>query len=374
MNLKDIKEIQEIQEALLRNQKIIRYASDSISLEGNFDDETKNLYLEDKKKTMELRENYKGFVLNFSNLKDETNKAELSIGKEIKASVTIKDTVKELNSELTITGNYINCTTKKFLVDTDNLKITENSLTFNGEVHGLSCIIGGFSIEGDKMTGNTSSTISSGTINADTLYLYNAIADYIDLNPDNIEGKKVTFTSSKNQDKDYKEYTDTNVTGDLHLSGNMDATYGWDDDEHGTPYSVAYDHYEVTGAVLLQDYKGYKSKNRLRCDHVYSESEGDTWSDERLKRNIKALNGSTAERFLMALSPVSYRMKERTEESIGYIAQDMLVAEKETGIKGIVKTDGKYYGIAYGELQALRIAVIQRNQKRIERLRNESKG
>lgn len=371
MNLKDIKEIQE---ALLRNQKIIRYASDSISLEGNFDDETRNLYLEDQKKTMELRENYKEFVLNFSDLKDTTTKAELSIGKDIKASVKKKDAVSELNSELTIDGNYINCTTKKFLVNTDNLKITEDSLTFNGEVHGLSCDIGGFTIEDDTMTGNTNSTISSGKIEADTLYLYNAVADLICLNPDEISGKSVTFTSTKSLDKDEKDSTDTNVDGELHLSGSMYATNGWDDDEHGTPYNVAYSHYEVSGTVTLKGSSGYSTNNRLRCAYVTSEDADDSWSDVRLKENITKIDGAEAEAFLLSLKPVYYEMKKSDNASIGYIAQDMLGAEKNSSIKGIVNRDREYYGIAYGELQALRTAVIQRNQKRIERLQNESKG
>lgn len=370
----DIRDEKEIKEALLQNQKIIRFASQSLSIDGSFDDETVSLYKEQGKKVLELRETYKGFVLRFQNLEEDTEKAELSITDQIKISVYKKDAVKELNSELTITGNYINCTTKKFLVDTDNLKITENSLTFNGEVHGLSCVIGGFTIDGDTMTGNSSSTISSGTINADTLYLYNAIADFIDLNPDEIEGKKVTFTSTKSQDKEYKDDTDTNVTGELKLSGNMDATYGWDNEEYGTPFSVAYDHYEVTGGVMLKDYSGYRTKNRLRCDHVYSESADDTWSDKSLKRNIKTLSARTAERFLAALTPVSYRMKGRISESIGYIAQDVLCVEKNENLKGILKEEKGLYALSYTEFIPFRVALIQENQRRIERLRNENKG
>ena len=147
-------DIKKIKALLEQNQKIIRFSSASVNLQS-FEDSILHAYEKDKETVHELRVSEQEFLLRFQDFKDETDQSIISITKDgINLCVKKKDVVSELKAEIKI-GKTIEATSKWFLVDTDNFKLTKTSLTFTGEVRGASCVIGGWKINGNTMTGSS---------------------------------------------------------------------------------------------------------------------------------------------------------------------------------------------------------------------------
>lgn len=362
---------------LVQNQKIIRFASESVTLGGSFEDSVITKYNEDKKIVNDYSLSIDGFRLSYADLQKNTEQSLMEIDENgIKMSVKTADVVSELNTELSLGTNVIDCTAKYFLISTSNMTITKDSLTFTGEVNGLSCKIGGYSISGSTMTGASGSTIAAGTITASTMNLQHATAEVIDCNPDGVSGKTVTFTSNKKIDAESKEDTNTMVYG-LNVSGSIYATYGWDQEvdengtEHGTEINVYYDTINVHGAISLMSSSGsYTLQNRATCDEIYSSSKDDWWSDARRKRDIHRIPREKVEKLFEMAEPVRFELIKSGRKAIGYIAQDMEGALKEAELEGIVMKQNGYYALAYSELTAFRIIQIQENQRMIERIQN----
>lgn len=361
-------ELKLLKAALMENRKIIRFASLGVSLES-FSDTVVQHWKENKKTVSELRADISGFRVFYADFQRETDEALLDISERgINLSVKKADVVSELNAALRIDGNYIDCRAKRFLVDTDNLKITENSLSFTGTIEGLSCNIGGFSISGSVMNGNEETAIHSGTINCSSMNMRHAIADNIECNPDGISGKRVSLTSLRKNDKESKEETSTLMSGEMRVHGNVLATEGWKrSSEYGTPYSFMYDYLYVKGDIVLNSDGGYKIQHRLRVDTIYSEKSGYEWSDRRYKEDIREIPEDTAEKFFQRIRPVEFMLRKHPENlHYGYIAQEMDAAFQEAGIPSIVASGGEYLGIAYTELIPFRIMIIQSIQKKLE--------
>lgn len=370
-------ELEKIKAMLVQNQKIIRFASESVTLGGSFEDSVITKYNEDKKIVNDYSLSIDGFRLSYADLQKNTEQSLMEIDENgIKMSVKTADVVSELNTELSLGTNVIDCTAKYFLISTSNMTITKDSLTFTGEVNGLSCKIGGYSISGSTMTGASGSTIAAGTITASTMNLQHATAEVIDCNPDGVSGKTVTFTSNKKIDAESKEDTNTMVYG-LNVSGSIYATYGWDQEvdengtEHGTEINVYYDTINVHGAISLMSSSGsYTLQNRATCDEIYSSSKDDWWSDARRKRDIHRIPREKVEKLFEMAEPVRFELIKSGRKAIGYIAQDMEGALKEAELEGIVMKQNGYYALAYSELTAFRIIQIQENQRMIERIQN----
>lgn len=362
-------ELKKIKALLLQNQKIIRYASSSVSLDS-FDEEIIRIYNENAKTIQDFRLDINGFHSNYADYKEKTEQSYIDItANGIDLCVKTKDVVSELNSELRIDGNVIDCTSKWFLVDTENFKLTKTSLTFNGEVNGQTCDIGGWKIAGDSMSG---SSLSSGTVNCKNLTLGNAVAKEIDCNPDGISGKAVKLTGLKKDDNAEKDESTTTITG-INSNGPIYATNGWNDDEHGCPYSVQYDLLTCDYVYLRSSGGSYSTKNRLTCTEIESTKADEIWSDRRLKKDIETLDLDKAEALMLGIVPVEFDITETKKHAAGYIAQDVLRELEKNGLRGIVTENNGFLGIRYDELIAFRIAQIQRNQKRIDMLREYNK-
>lgn len=357
-------DIKKIKALLEQNQKIIRFASASVNLQS-FEDAVLHVYEKDAETVHELRVSEREFLLRFQDFKSETDQSIISITKDgINLCVKKTDVVSELKAELKL-GKTIEATSKWFLVDTDNFKLTKTSLTFTGEVRGASCNIGGWKIDGNTMTG---SSLRTGTVKTMYLRLGNTVADLIDCNPDNKEGKEVTLTGMKALDDEEKDESTTTVLG-IVSNGPIYATNGWNDVEHGCPFSLKYNYINCKYLYLQSKSGSYSTKNRITCDVIESRNKGETWSDRRLKKNIVTIPEEKAEAVMLMVEPVEFDIKKTGSHAAGYIAQDMAAALKKEGFEGIATKSRGYYGIRYEELIAFRIAVIKRNQKKIEELR-----
>ena len=106
----------------------------------------------------------------------------------------------------------------------------------------------------------------------------------------------------------------------------------------------------------------------LRANHIYGSI--DDFSDRRLKQNIHPVEAETALRIIKQLKPVSYSMKRYDREGVGFIAQDVQKICLKQGIDlPLYGRRGKYLTIPYINYIPFLVAVVQSQQKEIDRLK-----
>ena len=133
---------------------------------------------------------------------------------------------------------------------------------------------------------------------------------------------------------------------------------------------------EIVGDYLApnQDNLTNLGTSSLRWKKVYAASSTISTSDEREKHDITPLDVEMLTRFLMALSPISYRLNAIPEElHYGFTAQAFKTAMDTVGIPadfaGFDGSNPDHLGLCYGELTAIQTAVIQQQQRDMTMLR-----
>ena len=125
---------------------------------------------------------------------------------------------------------------------------------------------------------------------------------------------------------------------------------------------------------LYPDYLGFKYNGTGGWTSQAWWRIGEAASDKRLKKNIKSLDDKF-NGFFDDLKPVSFKWKEaeNDKEHIGFIAQDILEAEKNNNLDlDIVYNDNNdYYNLDKRELIALNTWQIQMLKKEIQELKKE---
>lgn len=364
-------EMTKIRNLLLQNQKIIRYASENVSFPASFSEDFIRDYEETEKAIKEFEINYEKIVFRFRRFNSNVETYFENTSAVLQLGVKKKDVVSKLNTELSL-GKHIELIGKRFLVNTKHLTINESGMRFKGTVNATTGSLGGFTISGNTLVGAENTAIGSGTIEAHYMNLRGATAENIDCNPDNIQGKPVTMTSNRRVDKESKESSTTSFKGELYVSGVIDATYGWNQEvdsdgvPHGTLPNFSFDVLHVKGACTLAGRSGAKTPaNRARCSEIFNET-GESWSDIRLKEGIKDIDGEKVLSLFRRLRPVEYQLKGNADRKIGYIAQELDKAFKDSDLPSIVRQEGEYLTVPYAEMIPLRVKMIQELYRRIK--------
>lgn len=110
--------------------------------------------------------------------------------------------------------------------------------------------------------------------------------------------------------------------------------------------------------------------DNLWAEYVYANNLG-TSSDRRLKKRIRSITENDAWRVVGGLRPVSYRLRNNNSPGIGFIAQEVKKLEK-----GLVLTGkrGKYWAIYYQNFIPLLVAVVQKQQRELEQIKEDLYG
>lgn len=131
-------------------------------------------------------------------------------------------------------------------------------------------------------------------------------------------------------------------------------------------------HLEVGGISAGGD---ISTSSDMVCDtlyagYVYADNLG-TSSDRRLKKRIRSITENDAWRIVGGLRPVSYRLRNNNSPGIGFIAQEVKRLEK-----GLVLTGkrGKYWAIYYQNFIPLLVAVVQKQQRELEQMKEDLYG
>lgn len=108
----------------------------------------------------------------------------------------------------------------------------------------------------------------------------------------------------------------------------------------------------------------------LYAEYVYADNLG-TSSDRRLKKNIQSITENDAWSVIDGLRPVSYRLRKDNSPGVGFIAQEVKKLEK-----GLVLTGkrGKYWSVYYQNFIPLLVAVVQKQQRELEQIKEDLHG
>ena len=366
-----MEEMDKVKALLVQNQKIIRYASENVSLKDSFSDEFIKEYGELRGKISEYEVSLEGIRYRIKGIENNIESGVKLLSDTLSLSVKKTDVVKELNTELSA-GKGIKLQGERFKVDTERFKVNEAGIQFKGEVNATTGKLGGFLISGNTLIGAPNTSIGAGTINTAYMTMTGASANNIDCNPDDVEGKRVVWTSDRTIDKDAKSDSTTSFRGEMNVSGTIFAKYGWnqqidpDGEKHGTDFNFNFSMINVTQNCSLRGANGsITPANRARCSEIISNKTGDSWSDKRLKENIEEIDGEKALALFSQIQPVTYTFRKSGKEGMGYIAQDLKMALDSLGFSGIVEESNGYYGVRYEELIPFRIKAIQELYKRI---------
>lgn len=333
----------------------IRKNLSALSLEGNFSPDFVSLYMEQQGKMIQFELENKRIRFALADLNDDTA-AELSaMAGSLALKVRKADVVTQLNLETT--GIYFR--TKQFLVDTDNFKVTANSCYVRGTIYASSGKIGGWTISGNDLVGYYTddthrSVISGGKIFADSAVTEKVDFSDIDFNPQYAtERHTVDLSNASIRTTQSAGGYDNTQFSSLTSYGAVSCT------------SLTCDQFHCTGLTA----RGGGEYITIYCEEIVTDSE--TWSDARLKEDIRDLEESEAAA-LMELRPVTFRYKESGNPGAGLIAQELKEVADKYGFDGCLGKAKGYYGIAYRQLIPLMIKQIQINMRKIQEKKHEN--
>lgn len=273
-------------------------------------------------------------------------------------SANLVDLEKQTEANLTITAEKIEAEVKRASEAEGNLSSlisqTAESITLmvkKGEVSAqLSIESGGIDIKGDRFswTATNSSLTADGTLTVNQGLFKGSI--------DVGNGQFTVDSSGKVVAKSIEVGTSSSravLYGSTVLATNFSCDSSFNVDCYANMADIG-------GNTI--------SCGTLRANHIYGSI--DDFSDRRLKQNIHPMDAETAIRIIKQLKPVSYSMKRYDREGIGFIAQDVQKICLKQGIDlPLYGRRGKYLTIPYINYIPLLVAVVQSQQKEIDRLK-----
>lgn len=273
-------------------------------------------------------------------------------------SANLVDLEKQTEAKLTITAEKIEAEVKRASEAEGNLSSlisqTAESITLmvkKGEVSAqLSIESGGIDIKGDRFswTATNSSLTADGTLTVNQGLFKGSI--------DVGNGQFTVDSSGKVIAKSIEVGTSSSravLYGSTVLATNFSCNSSFNVDCYANMADIG-------GNTI--------SCGTLRANHIYGSI--DDFSDRRLKQNIHPMDAETAIRIIRRLKPVSYSMKRYDREGIGFIAQDVQKICLKQGIDlPLYGRRGKYLTIPYINYIPLLVAVVQSQQKEIDRLK-----
>ena len=391
-SLKDKTEVRDYIETI---NKSVQNLFNSLNPDDNFTEEELNKYHEiwNHIALTELTEDH--FKSAFANRKSDVE-SEISVASdEIALKVRSGDLVNQLNIEpdaINISGNRLHISTQNFIVSDDKMYARGNITALAGNIAGWN-----IGTKGDYhyWTGNASSKIDVGTIHADsgtvgTVNAYGSVtlkatfagnfdtitvngATFEDLSCSCMQDDGDRFVYAGNM-RVYKSFRDPGDPKNPSVSHPNKEDFPEDSLIYKNP--TRYDDNELpVGGINLS--------GEAYCTSIYSSSNGKTWSDARLKKNIHPVSLVDSLLLLETLKPCSFDFIDTKLHSNGFIAQEtpefyQSKIEKydskftKTGHFEGVRTTNDYYGLKYRSIACTLDTAMIRMTERLKEALHES--
>lgn len=275
---------------------------------------------------------------NLSNLEEGTNSKFTQMADQISMEVTRATGQEvELAAAISVASNQIKLKVSQGDVS-NQLSVETNGITIKGNRFSWSSTY-------SSMTADGKLTASSGSFTGDVVAnSFKTADDKIVLANGKltITGAEINGTTNTSSIGASTIYTDH-----LEVGGNAVFNSGAD----------------FSGAINCQNIDA----NRITCVSVYSSKAGETWSDRRLKHDIRRIRENIAVEVIKGLRPVSYALNANNEESLGFIAQDVKKMCENLGIEmPLYSKNGKYYAIPYINYIPLMVKTLQYILRKLE--------
>lgn len=337
ISIDDLKTIPEIKEYLSDLNKKIRFLSITVD-EDNFSSESYKEFYKNDTEALSIILDTEKLNIETENYYNETMARLKQTEDEISLLVSKGDVTNQINISpdvINISGNHLIVTSDNFNLDKDG------NLTMKGTINALSGYFGNYEIMSDS-SGNKYLQDSSGTIEA------------ADLSGTNIEVNKNLYMT-----------TDRDIEGcsisfrNCSVSSTTKSYFGWFRHDSDCYISGKLSANAVSGEDLI-------CHRTISCFDYWSYQEDIAYSDRRLKKDIKYLDGQQALEFLMKLRPVSFKYKVSDDTHYGFIAQEILALGDP--YKLVTERIDGYYSLNYGAFTALIAAAMKYQKEEMEEL------
>lgn len=339
----DAKGYEQVSDYLWDLNERIKYYFSALTPDDNFTEEAYQEYLQKGSKLSLLEETEKGYQNIISDFDEGTYTQVQTFYEEISLLVNKGEVTAALNIE----ADNINIKGDRLRIRGDNLKLSlDGDLEFHGEVIAELGDIGGWFIAGgedQKYLGGTKDSL----ITVDTLE-----SDY-----------ELYFN-------DVKVHGDTDLSNSsISLSGAAIETDKRTIFEDGfKAFVLDCNSYTVTCGAA-RSYGEIRANGQITCATCYTSADGSTWSDARLKKDIKDITLDESREFLEYAVPFTYERRDTGRHEAGFMAQDLIMAEKDIGIKyGVTSERNGLYTVSYKALIPFLVKELQKQTEDIEEI------
>lgn len=333
----NVHDLKEVKDTLFQLSERVRYYFKALSIEDNFSPEEYLRYKQTGAQISAMELSCDGLISNYEDLEKETRSQIQAMYGSISLSVTKGDVSNQLSLEpeaLKITGNRLEIYGNNIALD------EKNNLVIRGEIKATDGSIAGWTIGVNELVGSTSSKITCSSMSA---------GDHIWMDDIVVNGDS-SFAGCQ------AEFSKTNIETDrdtIFLNGFTAETF----DTYG---------YVIAGPTRV--YESCDVTGQVTCKKCVTIKDHSTWSDLRLKENIREIAEDEADSVLKAIVPYKYRFKNDNKLSCGFMAQHVKAAEEAIGHDYGLISEGKTLSLSYTRLLPFLIKTIQRQAREIDEL------
>ena len=326
----NVHSLKQINDTLYSIHEKLKYYFMNLDPEDNFSPEAMLKYQEKNRKAAVIEKTSEGIQSTYADLEREVSSQIQVLNNRISLKVSTGDVTNQLNLEpdaLRISGNRLEIYGGNITIDSNN------NLTFNGQVEATGGNIAGWTISENDIEGAAGSRIMCTNVQT---------SEWISLNTVKVNGNS-NFSGSDIRLQESPIETDKTT---IFLNG------------FETMAILAYQSTVVCGTCTVEG--NVDVSGQITCRTCYTAADGRTWSDVRLKEDIREISEEEASRFCMALEPYVYELKSTGKRSCGFIAQDIAKIQEKMGRDyGLVRTD-KYMRLNYTGIIPFLIRMIQK--------------
>ena len=337
--LTDARGYEEVSDYLWDLNERIKYYFMALTPDDNFTEEAYQQYLQKGKDLLILEETKEGLQTTIASLENSTN-SQLSLFSD---RISLCVNKGEVSAQLNIEPDSIDIKGDRLQIIGDTLNLNTNGdLKFEGEVIAESGEIGGWYIaggEGQKyLGGSNDSRITVDSLESEEDLSFHDVAVH---GASDLSGSEISLVGAIVE-------TDKSTIFEGGFSGvSMDC--------HTYPV--------VCGAARA--YEEITAHGQITCRTCYTSADGSTWSDRRLKKDIKDLSLEESEEILSHADPYSYDRIDIEKHQVGFIAQDLILSDPDGEYGLTSERDGKYT-VSYKALIPFLIKELQQQTREID--------
>lgn len=335
------KTYKEVSDYLVQLDENLRRTFSALSPEDNFSPEALMKYREQDGKIAAFELSVNGMQSVFADLEKDTLSRLSLIAGEVSMKVSkgnVTSTFNMENGDIRFSGPRFRVLCKNFVADpvTKQYAMTGKITANAGEIAGWSFAAGSDGTQ--YVYGEKDSRFEVGSIESDKTWGFNQVEV---LGDTDFRGAKIVLDGS-DIDTDKTTIFQDGFTGRHIDAGTNTVTCG---------AARAYEELTVEGQIT--------------CKSCYTSRDGKTWSDARLKTDIREIGQQEADALVGRLNAYSYVMKKDGRRSSGFLAQDILPFDNAYGLVGH-KNGG--YSLRYAGFLAFLVKTVQRQTKELRRL------